>query len=88
MNNLKEKLMNAGGLYSYITITSDNNVLIEGCEQIIECSEVLAKVATKLFTVEILGSELKVNCFSNGTVSVFGTVRTVSLERKRQGEIR
>lgn len=86
MKNLKEVLINTGGLYSYITITSDSTVMIEGCTQIVECNEVLVKVLTKLFSVEVWGSGLALNSFSNSTVSVTGSICSVGLERRKAGE--
>ena len=86
MSRLSERLSDIGGQYSYITITSDNCVMIEGCRQILECSEVLARVSTRQFIVEVWGKDLKMNCFNNSSVSVIGTVSSVGLERIKAGD--
>ena len=86
MGKVKENIMNAAGAYSYITITSDSRVMIEGCTQIIECSEVLARIVTRQFIVEVWGSDLRMNCFSNSSAEVEGRITSVSLERKRSGD--
>lgn len=84
MRDFAERLSEAAGGYSYITITSDCCVMIEGCRQIIECSDISARVATRQFTVEILGSGLTVDSFSDSSVKVSGRIMSLSLERKRR----
>ena len=88
MGRYKDKLAEAAGDYSYITITSDSNVMIEGCKQILECSEILARIATRQFTVEIWGNELTVDSFSNSSVRVSGRISSLSLEKKRRSDIK
>ncbi len=43
-------------LSSYISITDDRAAVIENCKQIVECSEIMAKVLTGSFEIEIWGS--------------------------------
>ena len=88
MGRYSDKLADAAGGYSYITITSDSSVMIEGCKQIIECSEILARIATRQFTVEVWGSGLTVDSFSNSSVKVSGRITSLSLEKRRKGDIR
>ncbi len=88
MGRYTDKLARTAGDYSYITITSDSSVLIEGCRQIIECSDVLAKVASRQFTVEIIGSGLTVDSFSNSNVKVSGRISSLSLEKRRRCDIK
>ncbi len=87
MESYKEKLIDAAGGYSFISITNDSSVLIEGCKQILECSEVLARVVTRQYVIEIWGSDLKLSSFNNSSVNVKGRISSLSLERKRTGEI-
>ena len=84
MGSITERLYEAAGGYSYITITSDSCVIIEGCRQIIECSDISARVATRQFTVEVMGSGLTVDSFSNSSVKVSGRITSLSLERRRR----
>ncbi len=88
MGRHREAAAEAAGGYSYITITSDSRVMIEGCRQIIDCSDVMARVLTRRFIVEIWGSGLHADSFSNGSVAVSGRITQVTLERKRSsGEV-
>ncbi|SDB46522.1 YabP family protein [Ruminococcaceae bacterium FB2012] len=86
MGRYTDKLADAAGGFSYITITSDKSVMIEGCRQIIECSEILARIATRQFTVEIWGSGLTVDSFSNSSVRVSGRIGSLSLEKRRRSD--
>ena len=84
----KDEIIDAAGGYSYITITSDSKVMIEGCRQILECSDILARISTRKFIVEIWGSGLTVDCFANSSALVSGTISSLSLEKKRQGDVK
>ena len=86
MGRYTDKLADAAGGYSYMTITSDRNVMIEGCRQITECSDILARIATRQFTVEIWGSDLTVDSFSNSSVRVSGRIASLSLEKRRRSD--
>lgn len=50
-------------LSSYISITDDRAAVIENCKQIVECSEIMAKVLTGSFEIEIWGSGLTMSNF-------------------------
>lgn len=88
MRNYRGKLAETAGDYSYITITSDKKVMIEGCRQILECNEILARIATRQFIVEVWGSGLTVESFSNSSAMVSGNISSLSLEKKRKGDVK
>ena len=45
-------------LNSHITILDNRAAIIENCKQILECNEVLARILTGSFEVEIWGKDL------------------------------
>ena len=55
-------------LSSYISITDDRAAVIENCKQIVECSEIMAKVLTGSFEIEIWGSGLTMSNFCSDSV--------------------
>lgn len=86
MSKVTEILRKASGSYSYITITSDESITVEGCRNILECSDVLVILKTVKFTVEIFGYDMKVRSFNCDSVEVTGKIRSVELEPGRSGE--
>ena len=64
-------------LSSYISITDDRAAVIENCKQIIECSEIMAKVLTGSF--EIWGSGLTMSNFCSDSVEIRGKIESVKL---------
>ncbi len=73
-------------LNSYINIIDNRQVIIENCRQISECNDVLVKVLTGSFQVEIWGSGLSLNTFTTESVEICGTVETVSITSRRKRE--
>lgn len=85
MENKAKKRRPADGA-SYIVIEPSEGVRIEGCRQLLECSEVLARVRTRKYTVEILGSGLRADVFSSDTVEIGGNIISVTLEVNGRGD--
>ena len=59
-------------LSSYISITDDRAAVIENCKQIVECSEIMAKVLT-------WGSGLTMSNFCSDSVEIRGKIESVKL---------
>ena len=72
---------------SLVTIDGDNEVQIENCRRILECSEVKCSMVSAGYLIEIWGSGLSAASFANGSASVTGRVQSVTVERRRRGEI-
>lgn len=70
---------------AYIVIEPSKGVRIEGCKQLLECSEVHARIKTKQHTVEILGSGLHADIYGSDSIEIGGCVLSVSLEISRKG---
>jgi hypothetical protein len=64
---------------SYITIVDNSRAVIENCRRICECTEIMVKVITGSFEIEIWGSELKLSNFAENSVEVNGKIEQVRL---------
>ena len=73
-------------LDSYINIADNRSATVENCKQIIECTDILAKVQTGSFEVEIWGSELKLSSYAEGCVEITGKIEQVKLVSRKFGE--
>ena len=69
-------------LNSHITIIDDAVAVIENCKQILECNEILAKVLTHRFEVEIWGENLKLSNFCTESVEIRGKIKSINLTAK------
>ena len=72
-------------LSSYISITDDRAAVIENCKQIVECSEIMAKVLTGSFEIEIWGSGLTMSNFCSDSVEIRGKIEWSSLCQEVSG---
>lgn len=73
-------------LSSYINIIDNNAAVIENCKQIIECNEVMAKVLTGSFEVEIWGSGLALSNYCTESVEIRGRIESVKLVSRKVRE--
>ena len=73
-------------LSSYISITDDRAAVIENCKQIVECSEIMAKVLTGSFEIEVWGSGLTMSNFCSDSVEIRGKIESVKLVSKKYQE--
>ena len=85
MVKLKEKLITVSGASPYITISSDRSVLIESCTNILECNEILVRVRTSQFNIEVSGFDLKLDSYTNSSIEVSGIITGLALERRKAG---
>lgn len=70
-------------LNSYINILDNKKVIIENCKQIIECNEVMARIMTGSFQVEIWGKDLSLSNYCSESIEVCGTIESVALTSRR-----
>lgn len=70
-------------LNSYINIMDNKACIIENCKQIIECNEIMAKVLTGSFEVEIWGQNLQLTNYCTECVEVRGTIQSVNLTSRK-----
>lgn len=79
---LKKFAKEAMYLNSYISIIDNERVIIENCKTILECNDMLVRIITKEFEVEIWGSELSITNYATVSVEVCGTISSVSLQKR------
>lgn len=66
-------------LNSHITILDNNTAVIENCRKIIECNEILVKVMTNSFEIEVWGNNLTLNNFCTESIEVRGKIESIKL---------
>lgn len=72
-------------LKSYINIADNNIVTVENCKQIVQCTEIMVKLITGPFIVEIWGNGLRLSNYSENCVEVRGIIEQVKLVSKTIG---
>ena len=75
-------------LNSYISILDNEKVIVENCKQILECNEVMARVITGSFEVEILGQRLMMNNYDSHSVEVIGLCSDILIMKLTAAERR
>ncbi len=73
-------------LNSYINILDNTKVVVENCKQILECNEVLARICTGSFQIEIWGHDLSLSNYCEEYIEVNGVIESVSLVSRRLKE--
>ncbi len=67
---------------SMITISGDNEVLIENCSRLMECGDIKCSLISAGYLVEVWGSGLSATSFANGSAGIAGRVQSVSISRR------
>lgn len=92
MDKNSEKIKHSGKarefmcLNSHITILDDNVAIIENCKQIIECNEILAKILTGKFEIEVWGTNLSLSNYCTQSVEVRGKISSVNIISRKSKE--
>ncbi len=76
------KLKDLAYIGSYITITDNRSVLVENCKQICECSDIMAKVGSGDYYVEVWGKDLKMSNYTQDSVLIDGVIDSIRLISK------
>jgi hypothetical protein len=72
-----------------ITISGNNEVLIENCKKLIECCDIRCSAESAGYLIDIWGSGLTATSFANGSIGVCGEVQSVAIEKKsRTGSVK
>ena len=92
MNKPDTKIKFAGkakefmSLNSHITILDKKAGVREKCKEILECNEVLARILTGNFEVEIWGKDLFLNNYCTECVEVRGIIESINLTLRSKRE--
>lgn len=84
MSGFFDKIKHDFYLNSSISILDNNQILVENCKNILECNDILVRIISSDFEIEIWGANLTVTNFSSKTVSVNGEVQTVTFIKRRK----
>lgn len=68
-------------LNSYVSLEDNNIATIDGCNKILECADVLVRVVTGKFEVEIWGNDLMLTIFSEGNAQIRGKIDEIKLKQ-------
>lgn len=79
---LKKKTKNSLCYNTYVQITDNETAVIENCKHIVECNEIMVKVQTNDFIVEVWGNGLSINGYNTENVTVNGEITTVNIARR------
>lgn len=71
---------------TYINLEGNFRATVENCRQILECTDILVKVKSDSFYVEIWGSELMVTAYEENRAEISGRITQVNLEPLRAEE--
>lgn len=81
-SKLNKKLRNALFLNTNIVITDDKTVLVENCKHILECNDVMVKMISTDFQIEIWGSSLTISDYNTSCAIVHGKISSVNISQR------
>lgn len=81
-----EKLKRNYYMNSCVSVLDNKQVLIENCKTILECNDILVRIVSSGFLIEIWGKDLTANNYSSKNVSVNGEIQSISLTRRSKGK--
>ncbi len=66
---------------SYVTVSGDNEVLIENVLDVIECNEIMLRVKAGVNEVVVWGEDLKVSSYADRSVTVTGIITSIEISK-------
>lgn len=66
---------------SYVTVTGDNEVLIENVLDVLECNEIMLRVKAGINEVVVWGENLKVSNYTDRSVTLSGKITSVEITK-------
>lgn len=76
---IKQKTQKALYYNTFIQIIDNEKAIIENCMHIIECNDIMVKLLTNNFYVEIWGQSLTINDYNTENVVVNGKISSIEL---------
>ena len=80
LSNLEKNILAIANMDSNVSIKACKEVRIEGCKRILECNEVLIRIRTIDCNVIVWGEELKLECYNENIITVYGEISSVEFE--------
>lgn len=66
---------------SYVTVSGDNEVLIENVNDVLECNEIMLRVRAGANEIVIWGENLKVHAYTERSVTLTGKITSVEISK-------
>lgn len=81
-NNIRELAC----MSSHISILDNTVAVIENCKQILECNEILVKIQTGRFEIEVWGTGLMLSNYCSESIEIRGRISSVNLIVRKDKE--
>ena len=83
---IKNNLREIACINSHITVLDNTVAVIENCKQILECNEILAKIQTGKFEVEVWGSGLMLSNYCSEYIEIRGKISSINIHTRKDRE--
>lgn len=80
ISKLEKTILSSANMDSYVSIRACNEVRVENCKRVMECNEVLIRIRTTDCDVSVWGENLKLECYNENIITVFGEISSVEFE--------
>lgn len=85
LNNIRRSARKTLFLNTYIQIIDNEKVIVENCKHIVECDDILVKLLTADFYIQIWGQLLTISDFNSEYVIVNGKVSSIEILPRGKG---
>jgi len=86
IDKLKKKVRKAFYYNTNIQIIDNDKAIIENCKHIVECNDIMVKLLTADFYVQVWGQSLMISDFNTEYVIVYGKISSIELIPKGKAE--
>ncbi len=66
---------------SYVTVSGDDNVLIENVYDVLECNEIMVRVKAGVNELVVWGEHLKVSAYTDRSVTLNGRIASIEISK-------
>ncbi|MCD7889557.1 MAG: YabP/YqfC family sporulation protein [Oscillospiraceae bacterium] len=66
---------------SYVTVSGDDEVLIENVTDVLECNEIMVRVKAGANEVVVWGEDLKISAYNDRSVTLTGKITSVDISK-------
>lgn len=73
-------------LNTYIQLIDNEKAIIENCRHIAECNDIMVKLITADFQIEIWGQSLTISDYNKENVIVNGRISSIELTPRRKAD--
>jgi len=84
---IQQKAQKALYYNTFIQLIDNEKAIIENCKRIVECNDILVKLVTRNFYIEIWGQNLTINDYNSESIVVNGKITTIELSPKGKVDV-